>query len=158
MGLFSSSKPVQPRQPQAGLFSRRHDPVTPRPSRRGGLFRSSKPVQPQPRKPRGGGLFSRRHKPAHAHPTPPTATATVGTTSRRHHPATTTAATKTKPKRGFGLFRRRERRHDPTMGEKVSGAVTRAKGTVTGDPVAQEVGARRMQGYEDPSVRRSRRF
>ncbi|ROT34637.1 hypothetical protein SODALDRAFT_353640 [Sodiomyces alkalinus F11] len=173
MGLFSSSQPVaaqpaqpvQPRQSRGGLFSRRRDPVQPR-TTRGGLFSSSKPVHHQPRT-SGGGLFSRRRKPVHhTHHTP--AATTAGTTSRRHQgggltgtsrPATTaTVGTKTKPSRGLGLFRRRERRHEPTMGEKVSGAATRAKGTVTGDPVARDMGARRMQGYEEPTVRRSPRF
>lgn len=165
MRLFSSSKPVQSRPPRSSFFSRSRNPVQPRTSRTGGLFASSKPVQSRKS---GGGLFSRKSKPARTHraaPAAATATApTAGTTSRRHRGGITgtphpTRGNKTKSKRGFGLFRRRPRRHEPTAGEKVSGAVTRAKGTVTGDPVAQEAGARRMHGYEKPSrVRRRHQF
>ncbi|KAK0719698.1 hypothetical protein B0H67DRAFT_552010 [Lasiosphaeris hirsuta] len=96
-------------------------------------------------------------------------------TSRRHaHPVTTTHTTTVAPRRR-GFFNRtphttrpahgtshthvvhHQKRH-VTMGDKISGALLRLKGSLTGRPGQKAAGTRRMNGTDGRGSHRSRRF
>ncbi|KAM3497213.1 hypothetical protein MY10362_009426 [Beauveria mimosiformis] len=82
--------------------------------------------------PKRRGLFSRR--PAH------------------HHSTTTTATTTTAPRRR-GLFSRRPAAHHhhqrkPSIGDKISGALLKLRGSLTHRPGVKAAGTRRMHGTD----------
>ncbi|KAK2000176.1 hypothetical protein LX36DRAFT_572775 [Colletotrichum falcatum] len=84
---------------------------------------------------------------------------------RRAAPATTTTTTTrtTRTKRG-GLFSRRRgpvhtapvhhHRRKPSMGDKISGAMLKLKGTLTRRPGQKAAGTRRMHGTDGRGSRR----
>ncbi|KAK3360072.1 hypothetical protein B0T25DRAFT_578092 [Lasiosphaeria hispida] len=91
---------------------------------------------------------------------------------RRHaHPVTTTHHTTVAPRRrGFfgrtprvaahpahGHVVHHQKRH-ATMGDKISGALLRLKGSLTGRPGQKAAGTRRMNGTDGRGSHRSRRF
>ncbi|KAH0495189.1 hypothetical protein TgHK011_008754 [Trichoderma gracile] len=86
------------------------------------------------------------------------------TTRRRHHaPATTTTTTTSRPYRR-SIFSRRQPRvvhhqqRKPTLKDKVTGALTRLKGSLTGRPGVKAAGTRRMRGTDGRGSHRRRRF
>ncbi|TKW55248.1 hypothetical protein CTA1_3299 [Colletotrichum tanaceti] len=109
--------------------------------------------------PRRTGLFSRRRA--------------APTTSRHHHTTTrttrTTGTTARPAKRG-GLFSRRRgpvtthaapvhhQRRKPSMGDKISGAMLKLKGTLTRRPGQKAAGTRRMHGTDGRGSRRAYRY
>ncbi|RYP42966.1 hypothetical protein DL768_010160 [Monosporascus sp. mg162] len=113
--------------------------TTTAPRRSGGLFSRSKPVygtrttRTTKATPRSGGLFS-RSKPVHG-------TRTTAATTRGIGHAHYTAPV------------RHQKRH-ASIGDKISGAMLRLKGTITGRPGQKAAGTRRMHGTDG---RRSRR-
>lgn len=72
------------------------------------------------------------------------------TTAPAHHHRTTTTTTTTTRRRGlFG--RRRPVHHNKrktTMGDKISGALLKLKGSLTGRPGQKAAGTRRMHGTD----------
>ncbi|RYP76048.1 hypothetical protein DL769_003705 [Monosporascus sp. CRB-8-3] len=129
-GLFSRSEPA---------YDTRTTHTTKATPRSGGLFSRSKPAygtrstRPTKTAPRSGGLFS-RSKPVHG-------TRTTATTTRGVAPARHTAPV------------RHQKRH-AGIGDKISGAMLKLKGTITGRPGEKAAGTRRMHGTDG---RRSRR-
>ncbi|TLS25920.1 hypothetical protein PpBr36_07745 [Pyricularia pennisetigena] len=96
-------------------------------------------------------MFGRRH-----HQTTTAAPARRHRTHRTHHTTTTTTA----PRRG--LFSRRQpvvhqKRH-ATMGDKISGAFLKLKGSLTRRPGQKAAGTRRMRGTDGRGSRRSYRY
>ncbi|KAI1133426.1 hypothetical protein F5Y10DRAFT_228996 [Nemania abortiva] len=74
-----------------------------------------------------------------------------------HHHHTTTRTTTT---RRHGLFSRpvhHQKRH-ATLGDKVSGALLKLKGTLTHRPGQKAAGTRRMHGTDGRGSHRSSRF
>ncbi|KAF2742419.1 hypothetical protein M011DRAFT_269887 [Sporormia fimetaria CBS 119925] len=83
-------------------------------------------------------------------------------TKTRHSPrGTTTVTTKTTTKTtrhhgpGVGVATHHQKRH-ATMGDKVSGALMKLKGTLTGRPGVKAAGTRRMHGTDGRRARRAR--
>ncbi|KAL6856475.1 hypothetical protein J3F83DRAFT_718280 [Trichoderma novae-zelandiae] len=84
------------------------------------------------------------------------------TTRRRHHATATTTTTTPRPYRR-SIFARRQPRvvhhqRKPTLKDKVSGVLTRLKGTLTGRPGVKAAGTRRMRGTDGRGSHRRRRF
>ncbi|RYP43397.1 hypothetical protein DL770_011702 [Monosporascus sp. CRB-9-2] len=133
-GLFSHGEPVY------GTRTTRTTKATPR---SGGLFSRSKPTygtrSTRSRKTarRSGGLFS-RSRPVHG-------TRTTATTTRGVGPASHTAPV------------RHQERH-ASIGDKISGALLRLKGTITGRPGQKAAGTRRMHGTDGRGSRRGNMF
>ncbi|EFQ28283.1 hypothetical protein CGRA01v4_11914 [Colletotrichum graminicola] len=84
---------------------------------------------------------------------------------RRAAPATTTATTRTTHTKRGGLFSRRRgpvhtaapvhhHRRKPSMGDKISGAMLKLKGTLTRRPGQKAAGTRRMHGTDGRGSRR----
>ncbi|GAW25300.1 hypothetical protein SAMD00023353_0402250 [Rosellinia necatrix] len=81
----------------------------------------------------------------------------------RHHHATTTTTTTT---RRHGLFSRAQPVHHTvhhqkrhvTLGDKVSGALLKLKGTLTHRPGQKAAGTRRMHGTDGRGSHRASRF
>ncbi|KZL78880.1 hypothetical protein CI238_07056 [Colletotrichum incanum] len=108
--------------------------------------------------PRRTGLFSRRRA--------------APTTSRHHHTTTTrTTHTTARPAKRGGLFSRRRgpvhtthaapvhhQRRKPSMGDKISGAMLKLKGTLTRRPGQKAAGTRRMHGTDGRGSRRAYRY
>ncbi|RYP72873.1 hypothetical protein DL771_003911 [Monosporascus sp. 5C6A] len=117
--------------------------TTAAPHRSGGLFHRSEPVygtkttRTTKATPRSGGLFS-RSKPVHG--TRMTATTTRGI-GPAHHKAPI----------------RHQKRH-AGIGDKISGAILRLKGTITGRPGQKAAGTRRMHGTDGRRSRRGSMF
>ncbi|KAH8129937.1 hypothetical protein ACSS6W_006362 [Trichoderma asperelloides] len=79
--------------------------------------------------------------------------------TRRHHHTTTT--TTSRPYRRSIFSRRAPRVHHkrkPTLKDKVSGALTKLKGSLTHRPGVKAAGTRRMRGTDGRGSHRSRRF
>ncbi|KAI0479609.1 hypothetical protein F4859DRAFT_513112 [Xylaria cf. heliscus] len=81
----------------------------------------------------------------------------------RHHHHTTTRTTTTR-RRGGGLFSRthhhtvhHQKRH-ATIGDKISGALLKLKGTITHRPGQKAAGTRRMHGTDGRGSHRTPRF
>ncbi|KAL8377782.1 hypothetical protein RB595_008458 [Gaeumannomyces hyphopodioides] len=78
------------------------------------------------------------------------------TTAPAHHHHTTTTTTTTTRRRG--LFGRRQPVHHhkrkTTMGDKISGAFLKLKGSLTGRPGQKAAGTRRMHGTDGRGSRR----
>ena len=73
-------------------------------------------------------------------------------TRAHHHHHTTTTTTAAAPRRR-GLFSRRRRavvvqHRKPTMKDKISGALTKLRGSLTGRPGLKAAGTRRMHGTD----------
>ncbi|EOO03472.1 hypothetical protein UCRPA7_949 [Phaeoacremonium minimum UCRPA7] len=79
---------------------------------------------------------------------------------RRHHHTTTTTTTR---RRGLFSSRRQpvvvhhQKRH-ATLGDKISGAFLKLKGSLTGRPGEKAAGTRRMRGTDGRGSHRRRRF
>ncbi|KAF4785004.1 hypothetical protein HER10_EVM0001669 [Colletotrichum scovillei] len=97
-------------------------------------------------------IFSRRRAPAH---------------TTHHH--TTTKTTRTTKRGGGGLFSRRRgpvthtapvhhQRRKPSMGDKISGAMLKLKGTLTRRPGQKAAGTRRMHGTDGRGSHRAHRY
>ncbi|RYO96197.1 hypothetical protein DL763_003324 [Monosporascus cannonballus] len=129
-GLFSR------REPAYGMRTTRTTKATPR---SGGLFSRSKPAYgtrstgSTKTAPRSGGLFS-RSKPVHGTRTTATTTRGIGHT-------------------GHTAPVRHQKRH-AGIGDKISGAMLRLKGTITGRPGEKAAGTRRMDGTDGRGSRR----
>ncbi|ETR99922.1 hypothetical protein M419DRAFT_84661 [Trichoderma reesei RUT C-30] len=81
----------------------------------------------------------------------------------RRRPATTTTTTARPYRRS--IFARRQPRvvhhhqqRKPTLKDKVTGALTRLKGSLTGRPGVKAAGTRRMRGTDGRGSHRRRRF
>ena len=76
---------------------------------------------------------------------------------KTHHHTTTTTTTTRAPRRG--LFSRRPVRQQrkPTMKDKVAGALTRLRGSLTGRPGVKAAGTRRAHGTDGRGSTRRRR-
>ncbi|CRK46950.1 hypothetical protein BN1723_001225 [Verticillium longisporum] len=98
-----------------------------------------------------GGLFSRRRQPART-----THTTTTTTTTHRQH------AGATAPRGGFFSRRRgpvvHHQQRKPSMGDKISGAMLRLKGSLTRRPGQKAAGTRRMNGTDGRGSHRTRRW
>ncbi|KND89615.1 hypothetical protein TOPH_05739 [Tolypocladium ophioglossoides CBS 100239] len=81
----------------------------------------------------------------------------------RHHNHTTTTTTSHPPRR-HGIFSRRHaapvhhQKRKPTMKDKISGAFTKLRGSLTGRPGLKAAGTRRMHGTDGRGSHRRRRF
>ncbi|KAH6697102.1 hypothetical protein F5X68DRAFT_2187 [Plectosphaerella plurivora] len=110
-----------------------------------------------------GGLFSRRRQPVTSTHRSHGLTGPKTTTHKRSHGltgnTTTTTTTTTTRKRG-GLFSRRAaprtQQRKPTMGDKISGAMLKLKGSLTRRPGQKAAGTRRMHGTDGRGQRRTR--
>ncbi|KAI3537953.1 hypothetical protein CPAR01_03718 [Colletotrichum paranaense] len=98
-------------------------------------------------------IFSRRRAPAHT----------------THHHTTTKTTRTTKRGSGGGLFSRRRgpvahtapvhhQRRKPSMGDKISGAMLKLKGTLTRRPGQKAAGTRRMHGTDGRGSHRAHRY
>ncbi|KAK1771167.1 hypothetical protein QBC33DRAFT_555660 [Phialemonium atrogriseum] len=120
-------------------------------SRRHGLFhrRARQPVTTTTTTPRRG-LFHRRQRPvATTHHGVGTTHHGVGTT---HHGVGTHHGIGTR----HGVTTHREKKRHVGIGDKISGAFLRIKGTLTGRPDQKAAGARRMHGIEEHVSKRHR--
>ncbi|KAJ9141677.1 hypothetical protein NKR23_g7751 [Pleurostoma richardsiae] len=73
---------------------------------------------------------------------------------RTHHTTTTTTT------RRRGLFSRpvHHQKRKPSIGDKISGAFLKLKGSLTGRPGEKAAGTRRMRGTDGRGSHRRRRF
>ncbi|KAL0465526.1 hypothetical protein QR685DRAFT_548462 [Neurospora intermedia] len=107
-------------------------------------------------RPMGSGLFGRRR--AHHTTTPMTTTThtTHHTTRRRgygrkrHHGVTPTAATTM----GTTAAVHHHQKRKTSLGDKISGALMKIKGSITGRPGQKAAGTRRMRGTDGRGRRR----
>ncbi|EPS26348.1 hypothetical protein POX_g09346 [Penicillium oxalicum] len=78
-----------------------------------------------------------------------TKTTKTKTTTTRHGPATTTTHSHRTSKRHAATTQpAHHHKRKTTMGDKVSGAMTKLKGTLTGRPGVKAAGTRRMHGTD----------
>ncbi|GKT52590.1 uncharacterized protein ColSpa_12771 [Colletotrichum spaethianum] len=104
------------------------------------------------------------------HTTTTTAPRRTGLFSRRNHTTTRTTHTTARPAKR-GLFSRRRgpvhtthaapvhhQRRKPSMGDKISGAMLKLKGTLTRRPGQKAAGTRRMHGTDGRGSHRAHRY
>ncbi|KAH8893152.1 hypothetical protein GQ53DRAFT_745406 [Thozetella sp. PMI_491] len=72
-----------------------------------------------------------------------------------HHHTTTTTTTR---RRGLFHHRVQHQKRHATLGDKISGALLKLKGTLTGRPGEKAAGTRRMHGTDGRGSHRRRRF